>query len=446
MRENVIIIGAAGRDFHNFNTFFRDNERYNVVAFTASQIPFINDRKYPASLAGELYPGGIEITDFENIENLIAEFDVTTCYFSYSDVSYVELMGIGSRVMAAGANFAMLTPNQTQIAPIKPVISVVAVRTGCGKSQTTRRVAEILKAAGKKTAVIRHPMPYGDLEAQRVQRFASIEDLKMHKCTIEEMEEYEPHISSGNVVYAGVDYEEILHAAEEEADVILWDGGNNDVSFYKSDLTICVTDPLRAGNEVTHFPGEVNLRIADLIIINKVDSATQEQIAAVRRNIVERNGDAEIIEAESPVTVSNADAVKGKRVLVVEDGPTLTHGNMSIGAGHVAAQRFGAAEIVRPKEYAVGSIREAYDKYPQIEEVIPALGYSDGQLQELEDTIRNTPCDSVLIGTPIDLSRVIKIDQIAVRVGYSLRERDKPGLESAVLSVFDDEAEEGAEG
>lgn len=442
MRENVIIIGAAGRDFHNFNSFFRDNERYNVVAFTASQIPFINDRKYPASLAGELYPDGIQITDFEYIENLIADYDVSTCFFSYSDVSYVELMGIGSRVLAAGSNFAMLAPALTQLASIKPVISIVAVRTGCGKSQTTRRVAEILKAAGKKTAVIRHPMPYGDLEAQRVQRFASIDDLKLHKCTIEEMEEYEPHIASGNIVYAGVDYEDILHAAETEADVVLWDGGNNDVSFYKSDLTICVTDPLRAGNEVTHFPGEVNLRTADLIIINKVDSASAEQIEAVRRNIIIRNADAHIIEAESPVTVSNVEAIKGKRVLVVEDGPTLTHGNMSIGAGHVAAQRFGAAEIVKPKEYAVGSIREAYDKYPQITEVVPALGYSDGQLKELEDTIRNTPCDAVLIGTPIDLSRVIKIDQPVVRVGYYLKEGDTIGLESAVLGVFDDEEDD----
>ncbi len=444
MRENVIIIGAAGRDFHNFNSFFRDNERYNVVAFTASQIPFINDRKYPASLAGSLYPGGIQITDFEYIENLIADNDVSTCFFSYSDVSYVELMGIGSRIMAAGSNFAILSPAQTQLASIKPVISIVAVRTGCGKSQTTRRVAEILKAAGKKTAVVRHPMPYGDLEAQRVQRFATIEDLKLHKCTIEEMEEYEPHIASGNVVFAGVDYEEILRAAELEADVVLWDGGNNDVSFFKSDLTICVTDPLRAGNEVTHFPGEVNLRTAELIIINKVDSANPEQIEAVRRNIVLRNVDAEIIEAESPVTVSNKEAVIGKRVLVVEDGPTLTHGNMSIGAGHVAARKFGAAEIVKPKEYAVGSISEAYEKYPQISEVIPALGYSSEQLKELEDTIRATPCDAVLIGTPIDLSRVIKIDQEAVRVGYSLKEKDAEGFKAAVLSVFDDEDSEDA--
>src|SRR3990172_6854655 len=339
VRENVIIIGAAGRDFHNFNVYFRDNERYNVVAFTASQIPYIDNRQYPPSLAGELYPEGIHIIEFEQIEDLIAEYDVTTCIFSYSDVSYGEMMSIGSRVMAAGANFSVLSQAQTQIASVKPVVSVVAVRTGCGKSQTTRFVAEILRKADKRIAVIRHPMPYGNLEAQRVQRFGCVEDLHKHKCTIEEMEEFEPHIASGSVVFAGVDYEEILRVAEDEADVILWDGGNNDFSFYTSDLTICVTDPLRAGNEITHFPGEVNLRIADVVIINKVDSATAEQIEAVRRNIVACAPNARIVEAESPVTVEDESAIRGKRVLVVEDGPTLTHGNMSIGAGYVAAKK-----------------------------------------------------------------------------------------------------------
>ncbi|MCD6119724.1 GTPase [bacterium] len=439
MRENVIIIGAAGRDFHNFNTFFRDNERYNVVAFTASQIPFIDDRRYPPSLAGAHYPEGIPITLFERIEELIAENDVTTCIFSYSDISYQAMMGIGSRVMAAGANFTVLSQAQTQIASLKPVISVVAVRTGCGKSQTTRRVAEILQNAGKRIAVIRHPMPYGDLEAQRVQRFAAIEDLKKHKCTIEEMEEYEPHIAAGNVVFAGVDYLDIVRAAEAETDVILWDGGNNDFSFYASDLTICVTDPLRAGNEVTHYPGEVNLRIADVVIINKVDTASSDQVAAVRKNIVERAPAAKIIEAESPVTVDDPNAVKGKRVLVVEDGPTLTHGNMSIGAGYVAAELYGAAEIVDPKPFAVGSIKRTYKKFPQLDKVIPALGYSDEQLQELEETINGATCDVVLIGTPIDLSRIIKIDQPAVRVSYSLKEREPEALEAAVLSVLDGE-------
>ncbi|MEP0815258.1 MAG: GTPase [bacterium] len=436
MKENVIIIGAAGRDFHNFNVYFRNNERYNVVAFTASQIPFINDRRYPASLAGKLYPDGIQITDFENLEKLIAEHGVTLCIFSYSDVSYVEMMGIGSRVLAAGANFAVLSQAQTQLKANIPVISVVAVRTGCGKSQTTRRVAEILKNAGKKIAVIRHPMPYGDLEAQRVQRFGSVEDLAKHKCTIEEMEEYEPHIAAGNTVWAGVDYGDIIREVEKEAEVVLWDGGNNDFSFFKSDLTICVTDPLRAGNEVSHYPGEVNMRIADLVVINKVDSATREQVETVKANIAARNSRAKIIEAESPVTVDDPAAVAGKRVLVVEDGPTLTHGNMSIGAGHVAARHFGAAEIVRPKMYAVGTMRDAYIKWPQLSDVVPALGYSKTQLEELEATINAAPCDAVLIGTPIDLSRVINIKHPTVRVRYSLAEKGTAALEAAVLGAL----------
>lgn len=438
MPENVIIIGAAGRDFHNFNVFFRDNEHYRVRAFTASQIPYIDDRRYPPSLSGGLYPDGIEVTEFEQIEELIRKHSVTTCFFSYSDISYTDLMGIASRVISAGVNFTLLSPAMTQIKAGVPVISVVAVRTGSGKSQTTRRVAEILKLAGKRTAVIRHPMPYGDLESARVQRFETIEDMKSQGCTIEEMEEYEPHIAAGYTVWAGVDYGEIIREAEKDADVVLWDGGNNDVSFFKSDLTICVADPLRAGNEVTHYPGEINLRLADLVIINKVDSATREEVAAVRSNIEARNPGARIIEAESPVSVDDPGEITGKRVLIVEDGPTLTHGNMAFGAGYVAAKKWGASEIIRPEPFAVGSLKQAYAKFPQLEEVLPALGYSDEQLGELEASIRNAEPEVVLIGTPIDLSRVIKIDPPAVRVTYSLAEKDPEVLRKAVLSVLED--------
>jgi predicted GTPase len=439
MRENVVIIGAAGRDFHNFNGFLRGNSQYKVVAVTASQIPFIDNRKYPASLAGALYPDGIQIVEFDRIEELIVDNEVTNCIFSYSDVSYYDMMSIGSRVLAAGSNFSVLSQAQTQISSKKPVISIVAVRTGCGKSQTTRRVAEILKEAGKRIAVIRHPMPYGDLEAQRVQRYECIDDLKKHKCTIEEMEEYEPHIAAGNLIFSGVDYADILTEAEKDADVILWDGGNNDFSFYKSNLTICVADPLRAGNEITHFPGEVNLRIADVVVINKIDSATKEQIASVRKNIVERAPLATIIEAESPVSIDDVDALKGKRVLIVEDGPTLTHGNMSIGAGHVAAKRFGAGEIVDPRPYAVGTIKAAYTKFPQLTDIVPALGYSGEQLSDLEETLRAVPCDVILIGTPIDLARIIKLDKPSTRVTYKLAEREPEQFKSKVLAIFNDE-------
>lgn len=437
-KQRVLIIGAAGRDFHNFNTMYRDNPDYEVVAFTATQIPDIDGRPYPPVLAGRLYPQGIPIHPMQDLEQLIAALKVDMCLFSYSDVNYVDLMHVANRVVSSGAHFQLFAPHKAYVHSNKPVISVLAIRTGCGKSQTTRRVVEILKQdlGVKRVVSVRHPMPYGDLAKQAVQRFASIEDLKQHECTIEEMEEYEPHIAAGNVIYAGVDYEAILRQAEAEADVVLWDGGNNDPSFYASNLTIVVADPLRPGHELNYWAGETNLSMADVVIINKVDSARPEDVEIVKANTRSRNPRALIITADSPVSVEQPELVKGKRVLVVEDGPTLTHGEMRIGAGYVAAQRFGAAEIVNPEPCSVGSIREAYRRFPQLGAVLPALGYYPQQLAELEASIAAVDCDTVVIGTPIDLRRVIRIDKPAIRVSYNLHEHDPAGLRGAIAKAI----------
>jgi predicted GTPase len=426
----LIIIGAAGRDFHNFNVVYRNNPNYDVVAFTAAQIPDIDGRKYPASLAGELYPEGIPIYAEEELEALIEKHNVEECVLSYSDLSYDTVMHIASRVMKAGARFSMLPAEPTMIKSTKPVVSITAVRTGCGKSQTTRAVVKALLEAGKKVVSIRHPMPYGDLEAMKVQRFAEIEDLTKHKCTIEEMEEYEPHIAMGSVIYSGVDYEAILREAEKEADIIVWDGGNNDMPFYKPDLSIVVVDPLRPGHEIAYYPGEVNFRMADVIVINKVDSAYPEDVEEILDNIREYNPTAEVILAASAVMVDDADAIKDKVVLVVEDGPTLTHGEMTIGAGTVAARRFGAAELVDPRPYIVGKIGETYEKYPYIGTLLPAMGYGEEQMKDLETTINNTKCDTVVIGTPINLGRFIKIDKPTSRVFYELAEIGEPKIKT----------------
>ncbi|MCL1787798.1 MAG: cyclic 2,3-diphosphoglycerate synthase [Defluviitaleaceae bacterium] len=436
--RKVLIIGAAGRDFHNFNTFYRNNPAYQVVAFTAAQIPDIAGRKYPASLAGSLYPQGIPIYPQEELETLIKTLDVDECVFSYSDVSYTTVMQIGAMVNAAGADFTLLGYKNTMIQSTKPVIAIGAVRTGCGKSQTTCRIAEILIENGLKVIAIRHPMPYGDLEAQKVQRFAKLEDLDTHECTIEEREEYEPHIVRGNVIYAGVDYEAILRAAENDpdgCDVILWDGGNNDFSFYKPDLMVTVVDPHRPGHELMYYPGEVTLRMADVVVINKIDSADFDNIQTVRQNIEKVNPGAVVVDAASPLTVSDPAAIKGKRVLVVEDGPTLTHGDMTIGAGVVAAKRFGAAEIVDPRPYAVGKLKETFEKYPHIGAVLPAMGYGDEQIKDLAATIEKVDCDAVVVATPIDLGRIIEIKKPYTRVEYSLQEIGHPTMED-VLADF----------
>jgi predicted GTPase len=439
MRRNVIIIGAAGRDFHNFNTFFRGKAEYNVVAFTAAQIPDIDGRKYPRELAGEeLYPQGIPIYGQEDLTRLIKELKVDDCIFSYSDVPYPRVMNISALVNSAGANFILLGPRETMIKSIKPLIAVGAVRTGCGKSQTSRRIIELLMAKGLKVVAIRHPMPYGDLNAQKVQRFASIEDLHKNKCTIEEMEEYEPHIVRGNVIYAGVDYEAILRAAENDpdgCDVILWDGGNNDFPFYKPDLTVGVVDPHRPGHEVSYYPGEVVARMADVIVINKIDTASPENIQIVRNNIAGINPGAIVIDGASPITVDKPELIRGKLVLVVEDGPTLTHGEMKIGAGTVAANKFGAAELVDPRPYTVGKLSETFKIYPNIGTLLPAMGYGEEQIRDLEKTIDQTPCDTVIIATPIDLNRIIKINKPNVIVGYDLQEIGKPDL-TQVLDEF----------
>ena len=437
-KKNVIIIGAAGRDFHNFNTYYRDNEDYNVVAFTAAQIPDIDGRKYPAELAGKLYPDGIPIFAEEDLPELIKKYNVDDCVFSYSDVKYSKVMAMSAIVNAAGANFHLLGPNDTMIKSKKPVIAVVATRTGCGKSQTSRKVIEYLMDKGLKVIAIRHPMPYGDLAAQKVQRFATVDDLAKHKCTIEEMEEYEPHVVRGNVIYAGVDYEAIVRAAEEDpdgCDVILWDGGNNDFSFYKPDLTITVVDPHRPGNELSYYPGEVNLRLADAVVINKMDSASPEGIQTVRNSIAKVNPNAVVIDGASPLRVENYEVIKGKRVLVVEDGPTLTHGEMKIGAGTVAAMKFGAKELVDPRPYVTGKLAETFKIYPNIGELMPAMGYSPEQLKDLETSINNTDCDAVIIGTPIDLTRIVKINKPTARVFYDLQEIGKPDLDG-ILSDF----------
>ena len=438
MKKNVIIIGAAGRDFHNFNTYFRGNEDYNVVAFTAAQIPDIDGRKYPAVLAGDLYPDGIPIYDQSDLPKLIKELNVDDCVFAYSDVPYERVMGISAIVNAAGANFVLLGPGDTMIESTKPVIAVGAVRTGCGKSQTSRKVIEYLMEKGLKVVAIRHPMPYGDLARQAVQRFATIEDLAKHKCTIEEMEEYEPHVVRGNVIYAGVDYEAILRAAEEDpdgCDVILWDGGNNDFPFYKPDLNMTVVDPHRPGNELKYYPGEVTLRMADVAIINKMDSASPEGIQTVRESIAKVAPNAIVVDAASPIKVDDPSVIKGKRVLVIEDGPTLTHGEMKLGAGTVAAQKYGAAEMVDPRPYTVGKLAETFKIYPNIGTLLPAMGYSEQQLKDLEATVNNTNCDAVVIGTPIDLQRIIKINKPSTRVYYDLQEIGYPTLEG-ILNDF----------
>ena len=437
--KKIIIIGAAGRDFHNFNTYYRNNPECEVVAFTAAQIPDIAGRKYPAELAGEWYPQGIPIYHEEELEEIIKKYDADACVFSYSDVSYETVMGIGARVNAAGAAFAMLGHKKTMLKSSKKVEAVCAVRTGCGKSQTSRKVIENLNKRGLKVIAIRHPMPYGDLNAQRVQRFASVEDLKKHNCTIEEMEEYEPHIASGNVIYAGVDYADILAQAEKDpdgCDVILWDGGNNDFPFYKPDLMITVADPHRAGHELSFYPGEVTLRMADAVVINKIDSADYKDILTLRENIAKVNPTAVVIDAASTIKVDSPDVIKGKRVLVVEDGPTLTHGHMKIGAGVVAANRYGASEIIDPRQYVVGKLGETFNTYPDIGTVLPAMGYGKQQMKDLEATINSTPCDGVVIATPIDLGRVIKINKPSTRVGYDLQEIGQPTMDDVLSKLF----------
>ena len=421
-RIRTLIIGAAGRDFHNFNTVFRTDDKYEVVAFTATQIPNIEGRLYPPSLAGELYPNGIPIHDEADLDKLIKEENIDQVIFSYSDVSNQYVMEMSSRVNALGAQFSLMGSEQTMVKSTKTVVAICAVRTGSGKSQTTRKVAEVLKEMGKKVAVIRHPMPYGDLVAQAVQRFADYDDLDKHQVTIEEREEYEPHIARGNIVYAGVDYEAILRKAEEEADVIIWDGGNNDMPFYKPDIMFTVVDPHRAGHELTYYPGTTCLRMADVVIINKVNTADRNDIDRVRNNINSVNPDAIIIEANSPVTLEDPALVKGKRVLVVEDGPTLTHGGMKYGAGVVAAEEADADELVDPREYAVGTIKDTFESYPEIGILLPAMGYGDEQIKDLEDTINAVDCDVVIIGTPIDLTKLINIQKPVVRATYELEE------------------------
>jgi predicted GTPase len=434
-RKRVIIMGAAGRDFHNFNVYFRDNEDYEVVAFTATQIPGIEERGYPPVLTGKLYPKGIPIYPEEQLPKLIREHDVEQVVFAYSDIAHLDIMHLASWVHSVGADFRLMGPNTTMIKSKKPVISICAVRTGSGKSQTSRRVVQILRDKGLKVVVIRHPMPYGDLAEQVVQRFETLEDLKRHKTTIEEMEEYEPHIDRGAIVYAGVDYGRILEDAEKEADVIVFDGGNNDFPFYVPDLHIVIADPHRPGHEVMYHPGETNARMADVVIINKIDTADPESIEQVRQTIRVVNPRATIIDAASPLFVENPEAIRGKRVLVVEDGPTLTHGDMDFGAGWVAAEKYGAAEIVDPRPYAVGSIKETFEKFTHLSEILPAMGYGDKQVKELEQTIAAVEADVVVIGTPIDLNRVVKIDKPSVRVRYELQEIGKPTLED-ILKDF----------
>ena len=436
-RERVLIMGAAGRDFHNFNVVFRNNARYQVVAFTATQIPNIEGRVYPPALAGPLYPEGIPIYPEADLERLIRELHVDTVVFAYSDVSHEYVMHRASRALAAGADFMLLGPHRTMLSSRKPVIAVCAARTGSGKSQTTRYVSDILRHMGLKVAVVRHPMPYGDLTQQVAQRFASYEDLDRYHCTIEEREEYEPHLDRGNVVFAGVDYARILAMAEEEADVILWDGGNNDLPFFRPDLHIVVVDPLRAGHETRYYPGESNVRMADVVVINKVDTASADQVRQVRENVRALNPAAVIVEAASPIFVEDPQSLRGKRVLVIEDGPTLTHGEMSFGAGVVAAQKFGARELVDPRPYAVGSIRETFAKYPHIGPLLPAMGYGEEQIAELEATINATPCDVVLVATPIDIRRVARIEHPTDRVRYELQVIGEPTLADLVRERVD---------
>lgn len=428
-------MGAAGRDFHNFNTYFRNNNDYEVVAFTATQIPDIEGRVYPASIAGELYPEGIPIYPEEELSTLIKKHNVDQVIFAYSDVSHETVMHKASQVLACGADFRLMGPDNTMIKSKAPVIAVTAVRTGSGKSQTTRYVAQTLTERGKKVAIIRHPMPYGNLEEQVVQRFASYADLDKHKCTIEEREEYEPHIDLGLVVYAGVDYEKILHQAEAEADVILWDGGNNDLPFYNTDLHIVVVDPHRAGHETAYHPGEANLRKADIVLINKVDSADPTDVEKVKATITAVNPQAKIIMANSPITVDDPEAVAGKKVLVIEDGPTLTHGEMAYGAGVIVAEKLGAAELIDPRPFAVGTIKDTFTKYNHLSRLLPAMGYGQTQIEELEKTINASPAELVVIGTPIDLRRIMKLDKPALRVRYDLEEIGNQEL-AQILAAF----------
>lgn len=434
--RNALIMGAAGRDFHNFNLFFKGKKDIRVVAFTATQIPDIEGRKYPKELAGDDYPDGINIYPESELLDLIEKLNVLDVYFSYSDVPHTYVMGKAADVMKAGANFILLGPNETMVKSTKPLVSVCAVRTGCGKSQTTRKVGAILQEMGYKVAAIRHPMPYGDLVAQRVQKFETIEDLEKHKCTIEEMEEYEPHIQKGITVFAGVDYEAILREAEKDADIILWDGGNNDVPFYKSDLEIVVADPHRPGHELEYYPGEVNLKRADVVVINKMDTADLDDILEVRENIAANNKDAVVVDGASPIFIEDADKIRGKRVLVIEDGPTLTHGEMEYGAGVMAAFRYGAAELVDPREWAVGTIKETFEKYPEIGTLLPAMGYGDQQMKDLETTINKVDADLVIIATPIDLARIVNFKKPTVRVTYELQEIGTPTLKEILNRKF----------
>ena len=434
--RNAIIMGAAGRDFHNFNLFFRNNETIKVVAFTATQIPDIEGRKYPTELAGEHYPEGINIYPESELENLIKELKVQDVYFSYSDVSYQYIMSKAADVFKAGANFILLGPAETQIKSTKPLVSVCATRTGCGKSQTTRKVSLILKEMGYKVAVIRHPMPYGDLLKQRVQKFVTLDDLKKHECTIEEIEEYEPHLVNDVLVFAGVDYELILREAEKVADIVLWDGGNNDFSFYKSDLEFVVVDPHRPGHELEYYPGEVNFKRADVVVINKIDTANLENILKVRENISKHNPRAVVVDGASPIFVEDWEKIRGKRVLVVEDGPTLTHGEMKYGAGVMAAYKYGAKELVDPREFAVDTIKDTFKKYPGIGTLLPAMGYSDKQMKDLEETINNSDADLVIVGTPINLTRIISLNKPSVRVTYELEEIGTPTLKDLLTEKF----------
>ncbi|MBO8138960.1 MAG: GTPase [Thermosipho sp. (in: Bacteria)] len=435
-KKKVIIMGAAGRDFHNFNTYFRNNPDYEVVAFTATQIPDIEGRVYPPELTGELYPNGIPIEPEEKLVELIKKHNVDEVVLAYSDLPHQYVMEKAEIVLSAGADFKLMGPNNTMIESTKPVISICAIRTGCGKSQTTRRVLDILRSFGKKVISIRHPMPYGDLVAQKVQRFADYSDLDKHKCTIEEREEYEPHIDRKSIIYAGVDYDAILRSAEaEDPDIILWDGGNNDFPFYKTDLLITVVDPHRPGHEISYYPGMSNLLMADVIVINKEETADLEGVEIVRKNIEKWNPNAIVVDATSPIFVENSEMIKGKRVLVVEDGPTLTHGEMRYGAGYVAAKKFGAAEIIDPRPFAVGSIIDTYKKYSHLDSILPAMGYGEKQTKELEETINNSDADLVIIGTPIDLRRVAKLNKPAVRVTYELQEIGKPNLKD-ILKDF----------
>ena len=434
-RTNVVILGAAGRDFHNFNTYFRNNKAYNVVAFTATQIPDIAGRKYPSELAGSLYPEGIPIFPEEELPKILHKFSVEQVILAYSDLPYDYVMHTASWVLSLGSDFRIIGPNNSMLKSNRPLIAVLAVRTGSGKSQTTRKIGKILRHMGKRVAVIRHPMPYGDLLRQKCQRFGTYDDLKKNKCTIEEIEEYEPHIMEGNLVFAGVDFEEILRAAEKEADVILFDGGNNDWSLYHADLKITVADPHRLGHESSYFPGEVNVRQADIIIINKASTAPKGNVEKLTENLKKLNPRARIILANSPIIVENPNLITNKRVLVVEDGPTLTHGDMKYGAGYIAAKNYNAKEIIDPKPFAVGSIKNTYKKYPHLINVLPAMGYGDKQMRELEETINASDCETVIIGTPIDLGRLLSIKKPTVRIKYELDEQGPLKLET-ILEEF----------